>query len=448
MRRISSTHCCQNRSVPEVVNTTRGHSPSASRRPKTILVGVLLIAVLILILALRYMLQPQQVSSAILDRVGNVLGLRITASGLSEYRLRGTPTLVVRNLVAREPGAANPLLRADRAYLSLPWSTIRARGAELVFDRIELDRPVIDLPALQHWLAQRPPSSARMPTLTHGLRVRDGNLVAVDWSITGLSLDLPTLHADQPVAAHTNGRYRSGALQVPFALAITLDKPAIHAVSALKMAGDISIERDTWKIPASLNLTGLLDSTKTFELRQALLSAAARYESSGSPPLPFSLGLAGTLRSASHQWQLAPLATAIRGRGAIPNLDARGSIALGNQFTLQLQGILPAWPGAWPPLPAPIGQSRSPLPFSLHYQGSSDLADPAELKLHRDAATFDGRFRLAQLTSWMQSAANLSPLPPLEGHVTAPRLDIAGAQLQDIQIKFDDPDIADGAPVR
>ena len=440
--------CCQNRSVPDVVNTTRGNSPSASPWPKATLVAVLLTAVLILILALRYMLQPQHVSSAILDRVGNALGLRITASGLSEYRLRGTPTLVVRNLVAREPDAAKPVLRADRIYLSLPWSTIRARGAELVFDRIELDRPVIDLAALQHWLAQRPPSSARMPTFTHGLRMHDGNLVAVGWSITGLSLDLPTMHADQPVAAHVSGRYRSGTLQAPFALAITLDKPAIHAISALKMAGDISIERDAWKIFGSINLTGLLDSTSTFELRQARLSAAAGYESSGSAPLPFSLGLAGTLRSASHQWQLAPLAIAIRGSGTIPNLDAQGSIALGNQFTMQLLGTLPAWPSAWPVLPAPIAQSRSPLPFALHYAGSIDLADPAELQLRRDVAAFDSHFRLAQLTSWIQSTANLSPLPPLEGHATAPRLDIAGAKLQDVQIIFDDPDVEAGASVR
>ena len=439
---------CQSRSVPDVANAMRGNSPSATRRPKSILVAALLVAVLILILALRYMLQPQQVSSAILERVGKALGLQITASGVSEYHLRGVPTLVVRNLAAREPGAARPLLRADRIFLSLPWSAIRARGAKLVFDRIELDRPVIDLPALQHWLAQRAPGATRLPTLTHGLQIRDGNLVAVGWSLTGLSLDLPILHTDQPVAAHVKGRYLNGAFQVPFALAMTLDKPAIHAISALRVVGEISIERDAWQIPSSIILTGLLDSTSTFALRQARLSASAKYGSSGSQPLPFSLGLAGTLRDVGQQWQLAPLAIAIRGRGAIPNLDAQGSIALGNQFTMQLQGTLPAWPSAWPALPAPIAQSRSPLPFALHYQGSSDLANPAELKLNRDAARFDGRFRLAQLTSWMQSAANLSPLPPLEGHVTAPRLDIAGAKLQDVQITFDDPDVEAGAWVR
>ncbi|MEO6137244.1 MAG: hypothetical protein ABIP11_01095 [Luteimonas sp.] len=434
--------------MPDVTNATRDNPPSATRRPKSTLVAAVLVVVLILVLALRYMMQPHQVSSAILDRVGKALGLQITASGVSEYHLRGIPTLVVRNLVAREPGAKKPLLRADRILLSLPWSAIRARGAELVFDRIELDRPVIDLAALQHWLAQRPPGSERLPTLTHGLQIRDGNLVATDWSVTGLSLELPLLHAGQPVAAHFNGRYRSGAFQVPFALAMTLDKPAIHAISGLRVTGDISIEHDAWKIPASIILTGLLDSSSTVELRQARLSASAKYESPGSEPLPFALGLAGTLRDAGQQWQLAPLAIAIRGRNAIPNLDAQGSIALGNQFTLQLHGTLPVWPSAWPALPAPIAQSHSPLPFALRYEGSSDLTAPVTLQLRRDATTFVGRFQLAQLTSWMQSAANPSPLPPLQGHVSTPRLDIAGAKLQDVEITFDDPDVAAGPSVR
>ena len=440
--------CCQNRSVPEVANTTRDNSASASRRSKSALVAALLVAALILILALRFMLQPRQVSSAILDRVGNALSLRITASGVSEYHLRGVPTLVVRNLVAREPGAANPVLRADRIFLSLPWSTIRARGTELVFDRIELDRPVINLAALQHWLAQRPPSSAGMPTLTHGLQVREGNLVADGWRITGLSLELQIVHADQPVTAHASGRYRSDALQVPFSLAMTLDKPAFHAISPLRVAGDISIERDAWQIPASIVLTGLLDDTNTFELRQARMSAAARYESRGSNPLPFSLGMVGTLGNASHQWKLAPLAIAIRGRDAVPNLDAQGSIALGSSFTMQLQGTLSAWPGAWPALPSPIATSRSPLPFALHYEGNINLSDPTSLQLHRDTAAFDGHFQLAQLTSWMQSTTNPSPLPPLDGHLTTPRLDIAGAQLRDVEITFDDPDVAAGTSVR
>src|SRR3546814_13689864 len=78
-------------------------------------------------------------------------------------------------MVAREPGAATPLLRARRVYVSVPWSTVRSRGAQLDITRIEFDAPVLDLPALQHWLAARPPGETRMPTLSDGLQVVDGS---------------------------------------------------------------------------------------------------------------------------------------------------------------------------------------------------------------------------------------------------------------------------------
>ena len=97
--------------------------------------------------------------------------------------------LLLRDVVAREPGAATPLLRADRIYLSLPWSTIRARGSDLTVKRIELDRPQLDLPALQRWLATRPPSEKRFPTLTDGLRITDGAIANDDDSDSGWRID-------------------------------------------------------------------------------------------------------------------------------------------------------------------------------------------------------------------------------------------------------------------
>src|SRR3546814_11600496 len=110
------------------------------------------------------LLQPQRVTGFVLNALGDALGLEITATGSSEYRLRGTPVLVVHDVVAREPGAATPLLRARRVYVSVPWSTARSRGAQLDINRIELDAPVLTLPDLQHWLAARPPGETRMPT--------------------------------------------------------------------------------------------------------------------------------------------------------------------------------------------------------------------------------------------------------------------------------------------
>src|SRR5687767_6042150 len=105
-----------------------------TRHARIALVGAGII-VLLLALLLRMFLQPERFTRTVLDRTGRALGLEITAGGIGEYRLRGIPQMIVRDLVVREPGAPTPLLRAERALLSLPWSTIRsqigARGSVL-----------------------------------------------------------------------------------------------------------------------------------------------------------------------------------------------------------------------------------------------------------------------------------------------------------------------------
>src|SRR5690606_1773355 len=139
------------------------------RRPSTPLLVAGIALLLLLATAVHLLLQPQRVAGFVLGALGDALGLEITARGSSEYDLRGTPGLVVHDVVARDPGAATPLRRARRVYVSAPWSTVRSRGAQLDITRIELDAPVLDLPALQHWLATRPPGESRMPTLSDGL---------------------------------------------------------------------------------------------------------------------------------------------------------------------------------------------------------------------------------------------------------------------------------------
>ena len=431
-------HCCQNRSVPDVDQASNG--PLASRRSRKVawLVIAVFGALLLLAFALRFALQPQRVTAAILDRVGSALGLEITAAGVGEYRLRGTPTLVVRNVAAREPGAATPLLRADRIFLSLPWSTVRARGSDLTVDRIELDRPIVDLDALQHWLARRPPGKTRVPTLNDGLHVGDGSIVSTGWTLTGLTLDLPKLHPGQRVAAHASGRYRSDSLQMPFAIDVALSQPASDA--GLGVAGHVAIERENWRIPAQIVLSGMLHIGDGWQLQRTKLAAVARY-ASGNIDLPFALGIAGTLRYANANLSLAPAGIVVHGGGSIPTLNAHGAIALAKALELRLAGVLPTWPAAWPALPPPLGQSRSSVPFELQYIGKSDLSDIAALQLRRDTARFDGRFHPPAVITWIDSGSTGSPLPPLDGRITTSQLEIAGAQLRGVEITMDDPDV-------
>ena len=422
------------------MSTTATPRKPASRRKWARIAGVLALLLLLLVLAMRVALQPEHVTGVVLDQVGKALGLEITASGKGEYRLLGTPMLVVRDVVAREPGAKTAILRAERVLLSVPWSTIRSRGADLDITRAELDAPVLDVAALQHWLASRPPGETRIPTLSEGLHVVRGRIEGGGWRIESISATLPKLRPGQPVNAQVGGRYVASPTNIPFDLAVALSKPANDAGVAI--VGPLTLDRGSWKMPARVKFSGPLHmGDDGLRVRPARLAMTARY-ASGETRVPFAIGLNGPLRFDDGTWTLAPVGVALRGKDAMPNLDARGALALGRRLVVQLDGRLPAWPDAWPALPAPIGQSTSTLPFVLEYIGKPDFSAAASLHLQRDDTRFDARFRLFDVVAWIDAPATGSPLPPLSGHLVTPRLDISSAQLEGVEVIFDDDAIA------
>ncbi len=409
-------------------------------RSRTWLIAALMVVVLGL-LALRWLAHPDRVAAMILSRAGTALGLEITASGASEYRLFGTPMLVVRDVVAKQRDAATPLLRAKRIYLTLPWSTIRAGGAELTVERIELDAPQLDIPALQRWLATRPPSETKIPTLTDGLQVDDGRVTGEGWSIEALDLELPTLYPQRRVHAQASGRLIAGDVRLPFDVHAVLIKPAIGA--GFGLAGQLSVESGDWKLPTKPVLGGRLHSgTDGVGLDRMKLAATARYVA-GDTDLPFVLGFAGPLRYREGKLIVAPAGAVVRGRDPVPHLNAHGRIEYGAALSLQLAGAIAEWPVSWPALPAPIGASTSPLPFALQYAGKPDFSDVAALHLQRDKTQFDGRFRLPEITAWIDAGTAGSPLPPLDGRMSTPALEVSGAQLRGVEIEIDDPAIAE-----
>ena len=407
-------------------------------------IGWIALAALLLMLALgvRWVAQPDRLAALVLDQVGKSLGLEITATGSSEYRLRGSPTLVVRDLQVRQPGADTPLLRAERVYLSLPWSTVRARGAELAVHRVELDAPQLDLAALQRWLATRPPAEeVRIPTLDRGLAVVRGSVIGAGWSIDRIALSLPSLAPDEPIAAHLAARLRSGATAVPFDLRLALTRPSADA--GLGAVGMATVTTEDWRLPMRLKLSGRLHSGDDgVGLDRLKLGANARYIA-GDAQTPFVFGLSGRMRYREGGFTLVPLGISTRGRDSIPTLDARGAFGWKEVIALDLAGVIAQWPKAWPALPAPIGQATSPLPFVLGYRGPADLSGNTALQLRRDTTRFDGRFRIPDVLAWIEAIADNTPLPPIDGRLTTPVLEISGATLHGVEIEFDDSEPAD-----
>lgn len=427
----------------------------ASRRGRRWAIAVAVLA--LLLLALRWLSQPPRVSALVLNRAGAALGLQIRARGTNEYRVRGMPMLVLRDVTVHEPGAAHALLYAERIYVAVPWSTLRSRGGDLTVERIELDAPQLDLPALQHWLATRPPTRPRLPTLTRGLRIRDGMVAHRTWRIDGIHVDVAQLDPARPMHARVRGRYQAASLTVPVDLAVSLVDPRVlikAADSGLAVRGTLTAEngRD-WRLPATVTLSGPLHFGEDgLRLTPARLGVAATLET-GDTRAPIALGVHGPLRLDDGGWTLAPAGIAVRARGdartnPIPSLDARGALELDSRLAMRLDGDMRRWPPAWPALPPPLGRSASPLSFVLDYAGDPAFTDVAALQVRRDATRFDARFRLPQVLDWVARIESGNPLPPMSGTLATPRIEMAGMQLEGVEIALDaaEPDPGPQAP--
>ena len=428
-----------------------GERAQGSSRCTARIVLAAALVLLVLLLALRFALQPERATRFLLTRVGNTLGLEITASGASEYHLRGTPTLVIRDVVAREPGAAVPVLTADRILLSLPWSTIRARGAVLAAERLELDAPVLQVDALQHWLETRPPSEApRFPTLEQGIHVRDGVIRSGgddDWRIADLYIDLPYLAPGARMQARLRGRYEAPPTRVPFDVAMAMQRAGALVdgeSTGLGIVGRMAVDTgDDWRLPAHVRLSGpFLLREGAVRMSPLTLGVGAQYDSKDSR-LPFSLGAHGPLRFADGKLSLAPVHVVFDGRGdpasnPIPRGDTNGSLVFADALDLQLEGRVASWPQAWPALPEPIGRPEGSIAVALDYEGPLAFSGILGLRAQHGPTRFDGRFRVRDITAWLDSdLATL--LPPLDGTASTPVLEIAGARLEGVEISVDDP---------
>ena len=412
--------------------------PQARRRWRRLLL-LLPLSLLCLLLALALVawlaLPPARLVPMVLARIGASMGLEISAEGDAGTRLGRHPLVVMRNLVAREPGAERPLLRARRVAVALPWRTIRGLGDPLALVRVELDGPVLDLPALQRWLASRPPGDGRLPTLDDGLHIRDGRIDGDGWHVEALALALPQLRQDAPVRARASGRYDDGTTRAPFDLAATLQRPA--SGRGFAVVGAVAPARANWRLPVHIIVSGPLHWQDRLSLLPARFGASGRYLA-GDTDIPFALGLHGPLRAHAGAWTLLPAGVALRGGGLVPELDARGGLAVGQRLLLQIDGRVARWPEAWPTLPPPLGASRQPLALSAGYRGPFDFSAPLALRLARDDLRFDGRLDVPGLIDWVSTLDQGSLLPPLEGRLEADAMEISGARLEGVRIEFDD----------
>lgn len=398
----------------------------------------LLAALLALAGALHWASRPQRVTAAVLDGVGAALGLEITASGISEYRLRGEPRLVVRDLVARQPGASDALLRAGRLDIALPWSTLRAAGDVLEATRLEIDDAVLDLRALRRWQATRSPSDeTRIPTLTRGLAVKRGTVIDDGWRIDGVSIDTPRIDPQRALEADIAGTLHAGDARAPFGFALALSRPSADAQATLQ--GHIEAIAPSWRLPATVRASGNLHlDAKPARIDDLRLGAVAHVTGEDADePVPFTAGLAGRLRI-DDGLRLQRAGVVLRGDGVVPALDAGGRVIGDDRLAFDLGGTLARWPDAWPALPAPLGRPRAPVPVALAYAGPIDLSGMTALRARHAGLSLDVAFELPALLAWNDTRDAGSPLPPITGRARAERVEIAGATLEGVELVIED----------
>jgi hypothetical protein len=191
-------------------------------------------------------------------------------------------------------------------------------------------------------------------------------------------------------------------------------------------------------MPTQVTLSGPLRIGRDSALlRPATLGLAGRYLSAGSTTA-FRLGLHGPLAFNNATWRLQPATVVLAGDDGVPTARARGSVSIGSALRLRLDGALAGWPAGWPVLPLPLSASNSPLPFTLGYAGGVDFSAPTTLTLRRDATRFDARFRLPDVLAWADAGSAGSPLPPLAGTLSMPRMTLDGVTLEGVEVEIDD----------
>lgn len=407
------------------------------------------LVLLALALLAAWLLQPQRAGGFLLRRIGADLGLEITAAHI-DYGLRGSPRLRLSGLDLRQPGQDKPLLRVEQVQLTLPWATLRSRGTPLILERIELDAPHLNLDALQRWQASRPPSPPiRLPQVLRGLAVRDGRVDGAGWHIGGIAIAAPRLHPQQALSAQLQARYVETGLAATATGTLRIGRPQAlldHQPSPVELRGRVALRGGDWTLPAQLLLSGPLRITEA-GLRQqpAKFGLAGEYRS-GNTQLPLRIGLHGPLELIGTRLQARDLTAVLSGTRLLPQARARGHAVLDTALELQLDGALESWPAGWPALPQPLARSSTPLDFSLAYAGPPAFDAPATLRLSRGATRFEARFKRTDLSRWLDAGSAGSPLPPLDGHLTTPRLELPGMVLEGVEIELGDAPPAPATP--
>jgi hypothetical protein len=379
----------------------------ARRRRWRWILGTLAVLVVAGAIFINAQLEPHRLADTVLGQAGKSLQLRITYQGTPEYAFRPEPRLVLPKLSVAALDAKVAFLTAERAEISLPWSTIT--GGEPVITRITLDAPVLRLPAMRRWLASRPPTPFKLPTLSRGLALSAGTIIDSAWTLRRLSLDLPRLKEGEAAKLEASAIFAAGKTALPFELTALAATPGLAS---------------------------------PLDLQLRLKPTAAAKEPA---PAPIAITMKGSYAWADPRFTLLADNFAMAASSPIPSLQGKGKFELAEQAALEFDAVLSRWPETWPTLPKALAEKGDKLPVQLRYRGNRDFSDPLSLVAARDGTELRANLRITEVQAWL-AAGPATPLPPLQGTLKTPALDFDGITLEGVEVEISEGGGAGAAP--
>ena len=341
------------------------------------------LAALAAFFVLRALLQPERVTAFLLRQAEQATGLTLTLEQPADIGIWPDLHLELIGLRASAPGAVTPLLRAERVEVALTWSALRAETLQL--QRLTLIEPVLDVPALQVWLARDadtgPPAPLRLPQFDAAFAVEDGSVVGDGWEVQQLSLALPALRNGTP--------------------------------TTLTASGSIATASDVHGFDIVLDTAPTLDQ---FDLALA----------------PLTLQLGTTLLGDER-----------------PTLAGELHFTVPDALRFGLATQLAAWPAGWPALPfadagttatSPdpgVGPDDGRVEVRVDFTGTTVLQGDIDLHIARGGDSIDATFALGDVSAWLASS-DADPLPPLRGTARTPRLTFDGIEATGVTLRIDE----------
>ena len=339
-------------------------------------------------------LEPTKLTNTVLGKIGKELNLKFTFDGQPSYVMKPEPRLVLPNLQVINPVDNKVFLSATRVEISLPWSTILGDTAHIT--RIEADDPILDFPGLRAWQATRPATPFEVPTFTSGLEISNGQINDEGYSLNNIQLTLPHLQALQPVDAEVSGVFQQGKTSISFAGPLNIVTAGLNSEFTLQSKGELNL---------------------------------------GDKPLPYQIKTVGNFASLEKSFDINSKSLSWTSESPLPNLQASLNLSVGETLIVSSQGIIAEWPKDWPVLPAPLNKQTKNIPYQLNYSGKADFSDAIALKLSIEQSQFNSSLKITEIQQWVDQADG-SPLPPLQGRLETPVIQLDGVSLEGVSIEI------------